>query len=98
MPGYASPIHLQPCATTPNIDNLDRLLGEARPFLPSVGGSDRHFPLGDQLSIVDTSLARIQPTAASSSPAPLPSPIAIDSARVIKALRRLDSYHGPAHI
>lgn len=49
-------------------------LGEARPLPPSVGGSDRRFPLGDQLSFVDTSLVRIQPTAASSSPAPLPSP------------------------
>jgi hypothetical protein len=63
-------------------------LGEARPLPPSVGGSDRHFPLGDQLSFVDTSLVRIQPTVAPSSPAP-PSPIAIDSTRVIKALRRL---------
>ena len=50
-------------------------LGEARPLPPSAGGSDHHLPLGDQLSVVDTPLVRIQPTAASSSPAPLRSPI-----------------------
>ena len=33
MPGYASPIHLQPVLTPPNIDNLDRLLAAQRRFV-----------------------------------------------------------------